>query len=413
MRFPREFYQIRQVIETRMPQMRAAQQTGLSLWVMGTVLAQSACQNAVVTALIAYGGFHTLRQYLREWLYNGEDRAAPCAVRLDVEECFAPLLRWLLSWWKSSDIALCIDATTHHDMLTALVVSVLYEGCAIPIAWHIRRAELPGEWIGPILRLFDRIKEVIPHSMRVIVLTDRGLWSRRIWQGIRKCGFHPVMRAQNHILFRPQGEGLAPARSLVKRPGKAWKGSGSAFSDSHGQLKATLVVVWGEGEKEPWVILTDLEAGKVGACWYGLRTWIELGFRALKGVGWKWENTRRTDPERVSRHWLVMAVSMLFVLAYGTRQEEKSEDRRMRAAIQRSLEMHTRPTNIDHKGVRQATLCNAQAHRREVSLFHLGLITFARQLFRCQSWRRLYLAPAQWQNPAPDTIELSCASQPP
>ena len=31
-------------------------------------------------------------------------------------------------------------------------------------------------------------------------------------------------------------------------------------------------------------------------CWYMLRFWIELGFRALKSVGWQWQNTRRTDP---------------------------------------------------------------------------------------------------------------------
>jgi hypothetical protein len=39
--------------------------------------------------------------------------------------------------------------------------------------------------------------------------------------------------------------------------------------------------------------------------------WIEFGFRALKGLGWRWERTRRTDPDRVARHWLVLAVATL------------------------------------------------------------------------------------------------------
>ena len=37
-----------------------------------------------------------------------------------------------------------------------------------------------------------------------------------------------------------------------------------------------------------WIVLTDLAPQDAGVRWYGLRVWIELGFRALKGVGWQW-----------------------------------------------------------------------------------------------------------------------------
>ena len=62
---------------------------------MGTILARSSCQNAVVAALLVMGNWNSLRQYLREWLYDGHDRASPCQVQLDVRSCFVPLLRWL------------------------------------------------------------------------------------------------------------------------------------------------------------------------------------------------------------------------------------------------------------------------------------------------------------------------------
>ena len=48
----------------------------------------------------------------------------------------------------------------------------------------------------------------------------------------------------------------------------------------------------------------------VDGAWYGLRTGIELGFRALKSLGWPWERTRRTDPLRVARHWVVLALKL-------------------------------------------------------------------------------------------------------
>ena len=94
-------YQVQQVIETHLPHLTQSQLTGLAWWVCGTILAGSACQNAVASALSTRGNWNNLRQYLREWLYDGGDRARPCKAELDVSLCFAPLLRWVLAWWCS------------------------------------------------------------------------------------------------------------------------------------------------------------------------------------------------------------------------------------------------------------------------------------------------------------------------
>ena len=97
MRLPRESpwssqgakgYQMQQVIETHLPHLSRPQLTGLVLWVCGAILAGSACQNAVASALSPWGRWNNLRQYLREWLYDGNDRARPCRTELDVSLCF-------------------------------------------------------------------------------------------------------------------------------------------------------------------------------------------------------------------------------------------------------------------------------------------------------------------------------------
>ena len=45
------------------------------------------------------------------------------------------------------------------------------------------------------------------------------------------------------------------------------------------------------------------------------RFWIELGFKAIRSLGWKWDKTRRTDPTPVSRQWLGLSVVTLLALA--------------------------------------------------------------------------------------------------
>ena len=138
MRFSAAYYQTEETIQTHLPCLTDAQQRGLTWWVHGTILAGSACQNAVICALcIAEREGHAVRQYLREWLYDGADKATPCTTQVEVRVCFAPLLRWVLTLWDGDRLALAIDATAHGQAVTALVVSVLYRGSAIPVGWVI------------------------------------------------------------------------------------------------------------------------------------------------------------------------------------------------------------------------------------------------------------------------------------
>lgn len=383
---PSECYQMRMAIDERFGQLRPAQRQGLVLWVYGAVLARSACQNAVVAALLTLGAWHALRQNLREWLYDGEDRAAECATKIDVSVCFGSLVRWVLSLWQGRELALAIDATTHRDEVVSLAVSVLYRGCAIPIAWHILPANRPGAHMGHILRLLRLIHREIPATMRVLVMADRGLWSPRLWKRIRDLGWHPLLRLQNHDTFRPLGRERQQARQLVPGPGHAWTGAGIAFKDRAKRRVGTLVVVWAEGEKEPCVLFTDLAPEKVGVWWYSLRVWIELGFRALKGVGWRWEHTRRHDPDRVARHWLVLAVATTWVLAYGTRAEDAER-------------LGVRPGNL-RKAPTETTLATLLSRpRRVVSVFALGLTWFSQNLAHGHLWRHLWLLPEPWPVP--------------
>ena len=288
----------------------------------------SACQNAVASALSTRGNWNSLRQYLREWLYDGSDRARPCQTELDVTLCFAPLLKWVLAWWCSGRLALAVDPTLKGDDTTAIVISVVYRGCAIPVAWRILRANQRGAWMDPIVELLRELAPAVPREMTVVALCDRGLASPKLWKQIVDQGWHPYMRYPKNVTFCAEGGRRLPERAFVPRPDTAWIGSGTAFGRAAAKRRCTLLAVWYVEQEEPWIILTDLPPDQVGVSWYALRFWIELGFKAVKSLGWQWHKTRRTDPARISRYWFVLSVATLLALAYGTRVED-AYDRRM------------------------------------------------------------------------------------
>ena len=142
------------------------------------------------------------------------------------------------------------------------MTSVLYKralrGCAIPVAWRLLLAGKRGGWIEPILELLSLLAPAVPKKMTVLVMTDRGLWGPRLWQGIRAVGWHPLMRLQGDTIFQPVGGSRKYAMHLASGPGHAWVGDGTVFGKKPIQRFGTLVVMWDHGRKEPWIVLTDL-----------------------------------------------------------------------------------------------------------------------------------------------------------
>lgn len=387
MRLPSECYQMRQTIQHYMPHLRESQLNGLTLWVYGTILAGSGCQNAVAVALSFVSGFNTMRQYLREWIYDGSDRSNPCLSQVEVRGCFVPLMRWILSLWKSDRLALAIDPTMKGDRINALVISVVYRGCAIPISWRILPANRQGRWMRPIADMLRTVSLAVPEDMMVVVMCDRGLRSRLLWDQILSLGWHPYVRQSINTVFCPDGGTRLSARMLVPGPGYAYVGSGTAFRDPGKRRRGTMIVVWDTEQTEPWIVMTDLSVGSAGVFWYGLRFWIEMGFRALKSMGFRWNKTRREHPERVCRHWLVLSVATLWTLAYGSRAEDAA-DLGIAPSRLRSAPMSLSP---NHRG----------APRRIVSVLSLGMSWLRRLLSRGRLWRRVWLLPEPWPEPPP------------
>ena len=322
----RAVYQWTDVITTHLPQLSKPQARVLALWSLGMVLARSGALSAV-SLFLAQGlerQPNTVRQQLREFCYEAQAKRGKPRQELAVETCFAPLLAWVLSWWDSHQLALAVDATTLGQRFVVLVVSVLYRGCAIPVAWTVLPATEKHAWRGEWLRMLRQVRAVVPRRFFVIVLADRGLYARWLFQRIVRLGWHPLLRVNTGGTFRPTASArYQPLRSVVPQPGTQWVGVGTAFQGPRRRLNCTLLARWEDGYTDPWLLLTDLAPTAGEAGWYGLRAWIEQGFKMTKRGGWQWQRTRMTDPQRAARLWLAVAVATLWVLSVGGEAEER------------------------------------------------------------------------------------------
>lgn len=123
-------------------------------------------------------------------------------------------------------------------------------------------------------------------------------------------------------------------------------------------------------------MLTGLPPEANAACWYGLRAWIEQGF---KRGGWQWQRTRMTDPARAERLGLGLVVATLWLLRVGGEAD---------AAIAES-------TLLPVGGVLRA------ARRRPTSIFRQGWMLVLVAVLRGAPLPQGALVPEPWPTPRP------------
>jgi hypothetical protein len=271
-----------QTVSTYLPHLSRPQASVLALWSYGMVLAKS-CGITSVGALLA-GVLHasesSLRQRLREWGYDAADKKGYPRQELEVSTCFGSLLRWVLAWWPATEqrLALAMDSSTLTNRFTVLCISVLYRGCAIPVAWKLIRVNAPGSWEPYWKALFTSLQGSVPADWTVIVLADRGLYAKWLYEHIVGLGWHPFLRinVQGKVRLHPE-QPRCWLWSLVPVPGTAWCGAVECFVEAPKRLCCTLLARWDAGYADPWLVVTDLPVGAANVVWYSMRTWIEGG----------------------------------------------------------------------------------------------------------------------------------------
>lgn len=377
------------VVQEGLPHLSNPQVTVLALFSLGMVFARSCAVTAAAgfLAVALAQPTNTVRQRLREFCWEADAKAGRQRRDIVVATCFVPLLRWVVSRWRGTQLALALDATTLGDRFVVLAISVVYRGCAIPVAWTVLAAGEKHAWRREWLRMLRLLHPAVPALWTVLVLADRGLYARWLFRRIVRIGWHPFLRINRGGTFRPTGTARFVALStFAPQTGTSWCGGGTAFSTC--PLACTLLARWEEGHQDPWLILTDLAPTSCDPCWYGMRMWIERGFKLTKRGGWQWQATRMTDPERAARLWLVVAVATLWLVSVGGEAEATEPE---------SAFDPLDPPLPPQRRQRRAT------RLRAVAIFHQGLIRLVLAMLEHAPLPFGWFIPEPWPTAPPLT----------
>jgi hypothetical protein len=303
---------------------------GLVLWSAGIALVGAAgiTQISALLALVLEQEEQTVFQRLREWYLDAPHKSGKARRDVEVTSCFGPLLRWIVSLWApdSRQMVLVLDATTLGERWTILSISVVVRSCAIPVAWKVLGGHEKGSWRPHWEGLLKHLDGSIPTDWQVVVMADRGLYARWLFQSICDCGWHPFLRLNVGIKARAIGEkDFDWVSRWTPTPGTHWKGEVECFVGKSSRVRGTLLMHWEAGYQSPWIVLTDLKPHEAEVSWYGMRTWIETGYKDFKRGAWGWHHSKMQEASRVERLWLAMAVAQLWTVSVGCQAEHEQE----------------------------------------------------------------------------------------
>lgn len=319
MPYPEELEYWLEELSTAFPKLSRSQRQVLGLYSYGMSMTQRCGQTiiCVFLALLLKLKTQNLRQRLKEILYESAQKRGRQRCELELEAQFQPLTNWLLQQWKDKEkLVLALDVTYLKDRYMILCISILYGQCAIPIAWKVLVANSKGEWHPLWLSLLAQIAPAFPKNSQVLLLFDRGLYSKKLFEAVRAYDWHPFMRIGEQGLYkRAKSRNWHPLKALAKRGMKAYAFKVQCFKGD--TLEAYLWLQWDKAQDEACLLLSDLAPRQVKGNPYPLRMWIEASFKDWKRGGFRLEQSKTPDPQRLERLLFVLTLAFFYLLRLG------------------------------------------------------------------------------------------------
>jgi hypothetical protein len=252
-----------------------------------------------------------------------------------------------------SEIRLIVDGSKVGFGHQLLIISLAYRRRALPLVWSWVKGPRGHSSSAVQLALLAYVRRFLPPECQVLLVGDSEFGAVAVLKQLDDWHWHYVLRQKSsHLVQLNDQSRWQPFGALISRMGlKLWLGS--ALLTQQWAYSVNLVAYWQVGEKEPWLLATNLPALPLTLAAYRRRMWIEQMFGDFKRHGFDLESTHLRHFRRLSRLTLAVALLYVWLVAYGSYIIKTGQ----RYLVDRS-------------------------DRRDLSLFRIGFDMFERRLAR-------------------------------
>jgi hypothetical protein len=300
------------------PQARVTRQRNAAWFLTGLFQGRSVQLQRIASQIPGAAKLHSRVRRLSRFLDNAQVRVRPS---------YEPVARTLLEdvARTAGEIRLIADGTQvswHHQLL---LISIAYRGRAIPLAWTWIPSAKGHSSAWKQRALLAYVHCLIPSGVPVLLVGDSEFGAVEVQRQLQEWRWYYVLRHKSDILVRPSGRAAWQTfGSLVQHAGQRvwWP---HARLTAKFDYRVNLLAYWQVGEREPWLLSTNLPTAGEALRAYRRRMWTEELFGDLKGHGFDLASTHLDQFERLSRLTLWVALVYVWLLLAGARAIRRGE----------------------------------------------------------------------------------------
>jgi len=213
-------------------------------------------------------------------------------------------------------LRLIIDSSKVGHGHQLLMVALGYRRRALPLAWTWVRSPRGHSTGDKQAALLAYLRRLMPATAEVVVIGDSEYTPLQAI--LESWGWGYVLRQKgSHLLQLTPTHPWQRGDAFVSQPGERLWLTNITLTQQHAH-RCHFLALWVPGEKEPWLLATNLPTATLTRLHYSRRMWIEGMFGDFKRNGFDLEASRLQKMLHLSR--LTLAVALLYVtlLAFGS-----------------------------------------------------------------------------------------------
>jgi hypothetical protein len=228
-----------------------------------------------------------------------------------VDGWLLPVAEALLANLAQQPLVLAIDGSVVGRGCVALMVSVIYQGRALPLAWVVvqgQKGHFPQETHCALLA---QVQPLIPPDTEVTVLGDGEFDGTDFQALLRQLHWQYVCRTAPNLIMTVYGRewhigALAPKRGELLAVRPAWM-----TAAQYGPV--SLLAIWEAAYEAPIYLVTNMADLDAALALYRKRAHIETCFSDQKSRGFQLHKSHLSDPKRLTRLLIAACLAYLWI----------------------------------------------------------------------------------------------------
>ena len=304
----RVYTKVKKTLKQMMKLDHQGQVVTLAMMISGIILSRNAQLSVMSSEVPTETKEKSIEMRMRRWVKDD----------LDVESMYMPFARQILEALSHMPLVLVMDGSQAGRGCMVLMVAVLYQKRALPIAWLVYKGKKGHASADRHIQTLEKVRPLLPPGSEVVLLGDAEYDTTEMLEWVEKnTAWQYVLRTSPQIYVQTT-EASQPIRNYPLEQGHLFYLNDVGFTQTS-TVRLNVIGWWGSEYEEPIFLITNLGIAYEACRYYRRRFRIETFFSDQKSRGFHIHKSHLADPTRLSRLLIAACLAYIWMITQGLR----------------------------------------------------------------------------------------------